>query len=1034
MTNPNRSNTLLSTLGLLLITVWSAVQYLFYANVPEDVPTFAFLCITNVCGCLILALTQFTHLKKIQKQTILKGISLSFVQLLMNFFVVLGSRNMDAVIISSVMSLYFIFVTPILLLMKKRVSFRSGVATVVALIALLLVFNANLQSLFKSINVIYLFVADIFFAGYIVLVSNFAGDEDPQALSVAQMASCAVLSLIAWFVEAKFIGHSSMSLPSDANFWISVLFIGIFIRALYSVIQFSCQKNLPPINASLIFASEIVITLILNPLLCKLFHTPYEPANIFQIVGCVLFVIAVLICDDDFMRKFHYSDMDTTTVLDEDGNPVQQVPLSRKIVNMNLLVGLGTLVVSIIVCLVSVSTIRNTVIDTSRKFGTKASESSGEALLDEVKNNLVQKTGDKSAIATARFQGYQAAVQYGADLSSEIMSSPDSFAKKPVLFPYKENAGIWAMQMVVADESIPYEAIQEENEALGNLESFFASIHKMNSHLTSVYIGTEKGLMISYDPNSGNTEESGAPIYYEYRDSGWYTTAKASGQIGFTDTYMDGTGRGLTITCYAPIIAHDGAFLGAIGMDFLQQDMNKQLVNDGIVEPEKAFLISPQGVVIAASGETSDNVYSIRSDPYKLPSHYLPLFDSAYAILNRSNGIQKIDGHYVSFSTIEATGWKLCITSPEEMIIAPAIAIRKNIDTNTEIISETVSDGIRIIIDCCLIFFAVIVLLITYFVGKVTAKITDPLKHLEQDVLEISQGNFNQRTTVDTQDEIGSLARAFNGMTSSLQHYISDLTEATAREERISSELSLATQIQADALPTQYPAFPEHNEFDLAFTMKPAKEVGGDFYDFFMIDDSHLGITIADVSGKGVPAALFMMISKIFIKNRTMVGGSPSEILSFVNNQLCENNKVEMFVTAWLGILDLKTGELIAANAGHEYPVIKHKNGQFELFKDRHGFILAGMEDSRYRDYTLQLIPGDTLFLYTDGVPEASDANYELFGTDRMLNALNQAGSEDCVQVIQSVMNGINTFVGTAPQFDDITMLCLRLDRLMQTD
>jgi len=346
-------------------------------------------------------------------------------------------------------------------------------------------------------------------------------------------------------------------------------------------------------------------------------------------------------------------------------------------------------------------------------------------------------------------------------------------------------------------------------------------------------------------------------------------------------------------------------------------------------------------------------------------------------------------------------------------------------------IKNTVSDGIRIIIASCLIFFAVILLLITYFVGKIAAKITAPLKHLEKDVAEISKGNFNQRTTVNTQDEIGSLARAFNGMTSNLQHYITELTESTAREERISSELSIATEIQADALPSDYPAFPDRKEFDLFFTMHPAKEVGGDFYDFFMIDESHICLTIADVSGKGVPAALFMMISKALIKNRALLGGSPKEILEFVNNQLCENNKVEMFVSVWLGILDLKTGILTASNAGHEYPAIKSKDGSFEIFKDRHGLVLAAMEGSFYRDYTLQLNPGDSIFVYTDGVAEATDANNELFGLDRMIDALNNSKSEDCKDVINSVFDGIETFVGEAPQFDDITMICLRLDKFM---
>ena len=191
-------------------------------------------------------------------------------------------------------------------------------------------------------------------------------------------------------------------------------------------------------------------------------------------------------------------------------------------------------------------------------------------------------------------------------------------------------------------------------------------------------------------------------------------------------------------------------------------------------------------------------------------------------------------------------------------------------------------------------------------------------------------------------------------------------------------------------LPSIFPAFPTHPEFDIYATMTPAKEVGGDFYDFFLVDDDHLCMVMADVSGKGVPAALFMVIAKTLLKNCAQTGQTPKQILETVNNQLCEGNKAEMFVTAWVGVLELSTGRLTAANAGHEYPILKKAGGRYELVKDRHGFVLAGMENSRYRQYDLQLDAGDVLFLYTDGVTEATDADKQLYGTDRLLDTLNR--------------------------------------------
>ena len=201
-----------------------------------------------------------------------------------------------------------------------------------------------------------------------------------------------------------------------------------------------------------------------------------------------------------------------------------------------------------------------------------------------------------------------------------------------------------------------------------------------------------------------------------------------------------------------------------------------------------------------------------------------------------------------------------------------------------------------------------------------------------------------------TDDEIEILAESFATLSKRTRNYIAQITEITAEKERIGTELALATRIQADMLPNIFPAFPERPDFDIYATMTPAKEVGGDFYDFFLIDDTHLGLVMADVSGKGVPAALFMMISKILVQNYAMTGRSTAEVLRSVNEQICSNNREEMFVTVWFGILDTATGKITAANAGHEYPVIMQTGSRSQLIKDKHGFVIGGMEGIRYRE------------------------------------------------------------------------------------
>lgn len=326
--------------------------------------------------------------------------------------------------------------------------------------------------------------------------------------------------------------------------------------------------------------------------------------------------------------------------------------------------------------------------------------------------------------------------------------------------------------------------------------------------------------------------------------------------------------------------------------------------------------------------------------------------------------------------------------------------------------------------------FVVMMICTVIVIGIVRRKMLKPLTDLEL-LMEKYASKVDPaisaeiRAVTKQEDEIGVLAQAFADMIVSLQAHIENIKKITEERQKAAAELQVATNIQASALPNPEGAFADVEEFSIYATMSPAKEVGGDFYDFFMVDDKHLVMIIADVSGKGVPAALFMMVSKLLLKNETGYTLSPKNILEIVNNKLCENNAAEMFVTVWVGILDITTGIMKCANAGHEFPAIRRANGEFELFKDKHGFVLAGMEDSKFKEYEIQLEKGDAVFVYTDGVAEATNAENELYGTDRMINALNQNPALDVKERVINMRKDIDEFVKEAPQFDDITMLTI---------
>jgi len=281
------------------------------------------------------------------------------------------------------------------------------------------------------------------------------------------------------------------------------------------------------------------------------------------------------------------------------------------------------------------------------------------------------------------------------------------------------------------------------------------------------------------------------------------------------------------------------------------------------------------------------------------------------------------------------------------------------------------------------------------------------------------------RAEIRNHDEIGDLSRDIRTMQESIVVNTGNLARMTAERERAGAELALAARIQADALPNVFPPFPEHGEFDIFASMTPAKEVGGDFYDFFLLDDTHLGMVMADVSDKGVPAALFMMSAKSLIRTYAKTEMSPAQVMQAVNDRLCETNRQYMFVTVWFGILNLSTGRITAVNAGHEYPALMPAGGHFDVIRGKSGFLVGGKAGIRYREQEIDLEPGAKIFLYTDGVTEAQNTAGEMFGLKRMVSALNEAAGKSPEDILRHMKEAVDGFVQDAAQFDDLTMLCL---------
>ena len=331
-------------------------------------------------------------------------------------------------------------------------------------------------------------------------------------------------------------------------------------------------------------------------------------------------------------------------------------------------------------------------------------------------------------------------------------------------------------------------------------------------------------------------------------------------------------------------------------------------------------------------------------------------------------------------------------------------------------------------------FLMIIVMVVfcSIFYGQLENRLVRPIRSLNEVIQHFVSEQMKEgkvlENEIHTGDEIEELSRSFSAMSVELKDYMENFMRVTKEKERIGAELHVAQKIQEDMLPRIFPPYPERNDFSIYASMDPAKEVGGDFYDLFLVDENHIALVVADVSGKGIPAALFMVITKTLLKNRTMMGGAPIQIISDVNDQLCEGNEAEFFVTIWFAIIDLTTGDGVAVNAGHEHPILRRKDGDYELVKYKHAPPVGAMSGLPFGQRTFHLDPGDVLFVYTDGLAEATNAQDELYGTERILDALNRNKDAEMADLIKAVQADVDTFVGDAPQFDDLTMLAFRLN------
>ncbi len=529
-------------------------------------------------------------------------------------------------------------------------------------------------------------------------------------------------------------------------------------------------------------------------------------------------------------------------------------------------------------------------------------------------------------------------------------------------------------------------------------------------------------------------------IEYDARESSWYQEAAKlkDGEVYWSHPIQDGSGRGIALICSMPVYV-DGKLVGVAGSGGLIENIQEMVQSTSIGESGYAFLLNTNSMNVIANANPDEDSEINRFRDNLLDTGNEELTAVMEKIREGESGIAQaaLDGKesYLAYSPLTTTSWVVVtvIGLDDASIVTPINDLQENISAITRRTTKDINEKIRLMAGLFVVIASVITVVIIFLSNKFARRLTQPIYTLTEGAGQISGGNLDYRIEVQSDDETALLGEAFNHMTDSLKDYIRNLSRVTAEKERIGTELDIARNIQASMLPCIFPAFPDRAEFDIYASMDPAKEVGGDFYDFFMVDERHLAIVVADVSGKGVPAALFMVIGKTLIKDHTKPGIDLGEVFTEVNELLCESNSEGLFITAFEGVLDLATGELRFVNAGHEIPYICKGNG-YEPYKIRAGFVLAGMEGMRYQCGSMQLEPGDKIFQYTDGVTEATNQEMELYGMERLGEILCRNVDAEPQKLLESVKEDIDAFVGEALQFDDITMLCLEYKERMKVE
>ncbi|UCH89592.1 MAG: SpoIIE family protein phosphatase [Thermoplasmata archaeon] len=662
--------------------------------------------------------------------------------------------------------------------------------------------------------------------------------------------------------------------------------------------------------------------------------------------------------------------------------------------------------------------------DRNKDLGEQAVDDSTTALEQQAEKHLMDMAAAQAEVSNTLFEKVEAEANIMSDFAYNLMYNSSMTSYR---YSYSQNEtpdDIYSTSVYVLASDVDNDSIQSELNLSSNMDEIFIPVYSSDPHLTWVYIGTKSGMIRIYPWCTG------IPETYDPREREWYKNAESSEGISWSEPYIDVAGTGLMVTCSQRVNSPQDDMFWVIGLDVTIETINSDIINTKVGELGYALLIDQSGSVIArpglAAGDNrwdesfeTENLLESNNTELKAIAEKMTLGGSGVARCSFEDGEK-----YIAYAPINSTGWSVGFVMPVSEIIAPATETKGQIDRATKDTEESIEDKILNLQNMFIIIFIVIIIAVIALAYVLSGKITKPIKTLTKGANTIGQGHLEHRVDVKTGDELEDLADSFNKMALDLNRHMDQLQHTTAEKERLMKEMDIAQKIQQSILPEHVP---DIEGIELAAFNQSAKEIGGDFYDFIHISEDKWGLAIADVSGKGMPAALFMALSRTLVRANTVQDPTAARAITSANKLICEDSKASMFVTLFYAIFDSKKRILTYVNAGHNPPLVLRKDTSEIVLLKAKGIALGVVESIELEEVEVELSSGDIVVLFTDGVTEALNDKGAQYGEKRLKDLLASNRKLTPQKIVDKIKADVKEFTRGEPQADDITMIILKV-------